>query len=310
MRYFVPPEKRMTVDGVEYLRPGLSIGENPWRQLTTEEKSLLNLPEDFNANGCILSGGGFFVPRKNDDHHPWRAENTLDRSITFFDNGRMAWRGVPGYQNLHHENGVETVFADAERVVIVSRLGQVECLDRRSGRSRWLYIFPTNRSDLSGPYAWDPKPYHHDFYIDSLRRYREETAGIGISGTVIDGDPEPPAYRIAIDPDPTDYYAYDEAMGAGFSWVIFFALILTVLDGGIDLYFCLTGKKPAGLLGKLHNNELKPSTAAMIYIFSSAMCVFGFMQFGRYSLFSYLALPTLVVLLFGMAINKLRRTSS
>ncbi|MFN7139072.1 MAG: PQQ-binding-like beta-propeller repeat protein [Limisphaerales bacterium] len=58
-----------------------------------------------------------------------------------------SWKGTLPY--LADEGRISALYATADKVLIGSNLGHVECVDVQTGRSRWLYIFPTMRRTMS-----------------------------------------------------------------------------------------------------------------------------------------------------------------
>lgn len=102
-------------------------------------------------------------------------------------------------------------------VVYATDSGKMECLDRETGRSRWIYVFPRvfyeNSPSIGDRYAgfqteidWEtrsrkttlPKTY----FMDEQSVRDDELSLADVRPFTVDGDPLPPTTRIAVDPGP------------------------------------------------------------------------------------------------------------
>lgn len=88
---------------------------------------------------------------------------------------------------------------DADSLVIASQLGQVECLDRRSGRSRWLYVYPAEDRRIEN-FGKRTKRRNDGTIADWIRAYKDRSSGVGITGTVPEGESAPESFRIIAAP--------------------------------------------------------------------------------------------------------------
>lgn len=119
-----------------------------------------------------------------------------------------------------------------EQVVIyAASSGRMECIERATGKSRWIYVFPvfsipkiryspiTHRIVTSPyapeePYAWGP------FYTDMVRVAAHELSTEGIAGLTADGETIPPRNTIIVDPLPDTSYADDLPLIAILAYLI------------------------------------------------------------------------------------------
>jgi len=112
------------------------------------------------------------------EHHRWT--------------GRLPYLPSPG-----------TLFAvgsTADRILLGSNLGHVECIETATGRSLWMYVFPTIRRALSAS-TWGPPP---DRATAAAQYERDNRDLKPSSGMVLDGSTEPSQPKIVIDPVPTN----------------------------------------------------------------------------------------------------------
>lgn len=110
------------------------------------------------------------------------------------------WKGVLSY--LKGEGRVSVVGASERKLLIGTNLGHVECVEKGTGSSLWMYIFPTMRhtASFSSPHGMPPT------MAEAAAIYRRENRRIApVSGMRLIDSAEPAAHpRIVFDPDPTD----------------------------------------------------------------------------------------------------------
>ena len=290
----------LLVDGVKLPKREMRDQGPERRELTPDERRRIgNARAD---SGLALADGGIVATAPVADFR--RGDAVVpDLELYFLDGGNQ-WRGIPAYMNLHARNNLETAVSTADAVVVASRLGHVECLDRKTGRSRWLYVYPTLRPEISGPHKWKAAVPGRSYYTDDMRRYRAETAGVGVGGTTVDGDPYPPDFRLTLDPDPVDYYAEDEKIGRVLSFAVVAFILLAAVAGLVDLYYFLAKRKPAGFMAKLDAGE-KPGTLALFCVMGVFASIVAYYFFGRYSFLVSVCLRALPVFLLGLGACKL-----
>ncbi|MBN1766496.1 MAG: hypothetical protein JW860_14675 [Sedimentisphaerales bacterium] len=109
------------------------------------------------------------------------------------------WEGELTYLK---DNGRISVITQADNYLLLgSNLGEVECIDILTGKSLWIYIFPTIRHTMSfSSYGMPP-------YMDKAAEiYRKENARVNnISGMqLLSSDVEKTSPIIIYDPEPTN----------------------------------------------------------------------------------------------------------
>lgn len=266
------------LEGTTYRKRGIPYAESPMRALTAAEQARFNFRTRNGPEGFALPGGGVVGTVIEESSKSEQHDGAANRRLFFIEDS-IAWTRKADYLEFQGRNGLFDAVESGDSLVLAYRLGQVECLDRRTGKSRWLYIFPTNRADLSGPYRFMPSPHHKEYYLDSLARYRRETNGIGISGTVIDGDTGAPGTRIIIDPAPVHYYEEFTFLNI-LTVVLGLSVLVMVTDILISGRFERTGK-PA--LWRLFHSDTRLASAMLEGGACAFMGLFMMNHFGRYS---------------------------
>lgn len=223
------------------------------------------------------------------------------RQIEFAD-AEHFWKGWTDYLSRGSGNHLAAVAGTADALILAAQGGQVECLDRDTGRSRWLYVFPVHSRELDRQRffafngLWDWKG--NRFYSDRRRDYRDSFTHPRCRGTVGATDPESPPTRLLLDPDPTDLYRKDWEFGrkvAGYVYGICAATILA--PGCILLFLWKKGRLPRLLPA---TSATPDSTAAYTPLMTVAMLLFfAFMKFGAFSPATALALLGAIAALVG-----------
>ncbi len=108
------------------------------------------------------------------------------------------WTGKLPY--LPSPGTLFAVGSTADRILLGSNLGHVECIDRETGRSIWMYVFPTIRHTLSAS-SWSSPP---DKAAAAAQYERDNRNLKPESGMVLDGSTEPSKPKIVLDPFPTN----------------------------------------------------------------------------------------------------------
>jgi hypothetical protein len=124
---------------------------------------------------------------------------TGKREVTIsFESGHHRWTGRLPY--LPSPGTVFAVGSTADRILLGSNLGHVECIDAQTGRSIWMYVFPTIRHTMSYS-SWGMPPY----MATAAATYRRENRNpIPESGMVLDGSVEPSRPKVVLDPSPSN----------------------------------------------------------------------------------------------------------
>jgi len=108
---------------------------------------------------------------------------------------------------------------------------RLECVDRRSGQSRWVYLYWTRWVSPGDPHLSSGRVQ------DTLKRMREEAdteESTQYGGTIVlprEGQPRAPRRRIVLDPDPEHGRATRRAVVAGWSTLVL-ALVAALAWGG------------------------------------------------------------------------------
>jgi hypothetical protein len=136
--------------------------------------------------------------------------------------GDRRWTGTLPY--LRCPGTLFAVGSTADRILLGSNLGHVECIDARTGRSLWMYVFPTIRHTMSySTYGMPP------YMATAAAIYkRENRSASPESGMVLDGSAEPSRPMIIRDPSPSNPF---EKLGRYLAIAWFGALCPLVLVG-------------------------------------------------------------------------------
>lgn len=202
------------VEGVAHPQPRSKEGDFPLlrpetRQPDARERECLDLATEKNTIGFVLPGGGLLIgpagfrrgsPRRR-GYDTWRPS---DGRLHYIDAARH-WGGTTGYLNMGVRNPLLWATADGDMLLVASVLGQVECLEKTTGRSLWIYVYPTPREDLSNQ-PWQYGSWKGGFLVDRLRNYEREIAGEGVTGTIPDGEAGSSPFTIILDPQRRNRY--------------------------------------------------------------------------------------------------------
>ena len=131
---------------------------------------------------------------------------------------------------LHHDFPLAVT---ENYVVYGGSNGKVECLDRATGRSLWLYSFSGMdctgwRAPGLGRFSVGKWQYWGEsFYVEDRRWYeREYFSTTTLSGTEIFGDPVPPSTRFVVDPAPDPFPTDNALLAALLSWSVAIGMLL------------------------------------------------------------------------------------
>jgi hypothetical protein len=227
-----------TFNGVEY-RDGRRMTEDAKneemiRYDASDKKAVEKVREVFGAPyGTIaateLPGGGFaWLENRNpslwslgmDDHR----DNGYE--LQYRDPTRQ-WRGrLHTVDDLQQYNGIYRIWkgtfslgGDDTYLVYASFSGRMECLDRATGVSRWIYVFPMDfrKGDTFSP---DNRFFWGQFYSDWAALYDDELSTAGIGALQLMGEPAPPSVPVRVDPD-TEKRERVNAIAAGvIAWLV------------------------------------------------------------------------------------------
>jgi len=114
------------------------------------------------------------------------------------ESGDRRWTGKLPY--LPSNGTLFAVGSTTNRILLGSNLGHVECIEAATGKSLWMYVFPTIRRALSAS-TWGPPP---DKATAAAQYERDNHDLKPASGMVLDGSTEPSQPRIVVDPVPTN----------------------------------------------------------------------------------------------------------
>lgn len=331
-RYRNSNETLLRVGGDAYtFRRAPIPGERSWSEFTPGEIERFGLCASayFPQGGMRLDGGGVLavsgvVPgwgRTTWDffnrYSPYltHEKGRLDRRFHFLD-GDISWIGEPGYFNVgyivpkegvyeRHDNYLDNAASDGRHVVVATSFGQMECLDRVSGASRWLYLYPTRRREFSIPFEWPLFMVNAGGYLSLLRGYEDANMGIGVTGTVrrdYGGEKPEGGFFITVDPKPTHWH---------FPSGVTLAIMLTIL--GVVPLILMPFLMPGALRGIFAKREKRddaclsagsaaatPSSVGFRYL--CVLCAIGFVYnfLSRAGFHSPLSLLPLESILYSM----------
>lgn len=122
-----------------------------------------------------------------------------DRPITIrLESKHGQWTGTLPY--LPAPGTLHTVGSTADRILLGSNLGHVECVDAQTGKSLWMYVFPTIRR-VTSTSSWSKAPDRATMAEDYKR---DNSKPMPESGMVLDGSAEPSHPMIIRDPSPSN----------------------------------------------------------------------------------------------------------
>ena len=257
--YWHFPKNRMRV-GDDIYRPGTSYGDgvgNTTRTLTEAERKRIGLDWGDGEDGLDMAAGGTFVvsvlysdggrysgPFVGRGFWTFFRESENPARRYHFIDGDIVWTGNPGYLNRSEANFIDQVASDADSLFIAASEGQLECLDRRTGESRWIYLFPARERVLSYSDEWRPFVSHIGEFLGNLWRYEREKRDGEVVGTIVEGRPPPATFRVTLDPEPVfPYPRYPAAV------LLIFAILFLVPATLVLILAPLRGRGRPGCLG-------------------------------------------------------------
>lgn len=150
-----------------------------------------------------------------------------------------AWSGtiraVDKLMALEATRGGSIYFAvagDENHIVYLSHSGRLECLDRFTGQSRWIYVFPMLFIDNSKGGSWSggerftmARQFQtKQFFTDRAKYCDEELNTQGILPFLVDGAGEPAQPTVIVDPSPDTGHKEDVLPSAIAAWSLSLAL--------------------------------------------------------------------------------------
>ena len=108
--------------------------------------------------------------------------------------GNLAYLMTPG----------EVVFVEftGELIILGTNLGHVEAVERKTGRSKWMYIFPTKRQTLSySRYGMPPMMSSAAKTYEKLNKREAPESGLVLAGADMPSNP-----KVTFDPQPANPY--------------------------------------------------------------------------------------------------------
>lgn len=227
------------------------------------------------------------------------------RRVIFRD-GAAGWRGrIRGLDG--DDDAVPLwVVADAASLVMAFSYGQVECLNRSDGRSRWLYVFPAiDPVLLSTPHAWRADGKRRGYFVDRVKRYRNRIAGGGVAGTAVDGVPAA-AVRVVVDPRPEEFLDPKwMAGGRTACWIAVVVFLVTALAMAVDVYYWAAKKTPPAVIRYLDARNPAPPVPAVLHFACMLVSSAAYYFFGGYARLSSWCLIALVVMTGAAGCSKL-----
>jgi outer membrane protein assembly factor BamB len=188
------------------------------------------------------------------------------------------WNGVLPY--LKGDGRVSVVGSSADKLLIGTNLGHVECIEKSTGCSLWMYIFPTMRHGVSfSSHGMGPT------MAEAAAIFRRENKRTDpVSGMRLLNSPEPESNpRIIFDPDPTDPFEK------------------------LPLYLAIAWSAaivPLILLSCMHISRrirrLDPVAFALVSAVLTFILTFSFLFYGRVSFGSSIALRLSFIVVIGI----------
>lgn len=127
------------------------------------------------------------------------------------------------------------ITGDEKYIIYATDSGKMECLDRKTGRSRWLYVFPRlyyepekrfsragyNEVSPFGVTHWgrDRDKWLRNYFADDLAAYRAEMSLEDVAPFSVDGSTEPPDTKIILDPKPMIRLTHDIERARLIAWL-------------------------------------------------------------------------------------------
>lgn len=203
-------------------------------KLTDGERLELGLPPAGDSAG--MEQYSVFPGRFVFNHMRHYYEATKESSYRVFYAGRSgSWSGDVSYISRDEWfNRVDRVYITDDEIIIAVTHGQIECLERITGRSRWLYVFPTKRYFL-GTGMWNLSSWDF-FYTSQKRRYDRELRDTRQRGTVLDAGGDDVAYRVITDPHPTNFYFWRTVLAYAIVYIPLAALVVFLAHMALALW--------------------------------------------------------------------------
>lgn len=183
---------------------------------------------------CRLPGGGYVWI----DSDP---ENAIPR--LHYRDGDVAWSGtiraVDKLMAFTACEGTWNLFAvggDEKHIVYISHSGMMECLDRRTGQSRWIYRFPMLYIENKIESEWRHKERfaviapqrYYQFFTERAAWCDSELDARDIQPFLVDGRGEPDRAAVIIDPSPDTGHKEDVWPAAVATWTLCLALAAAI----------------------------------------------------------------------------------
>ena len=128
------------------------------------------------------------------------------------------------------------VAGDENYIVYLSHSGRLECLDRFTGQSRWIYVFPMLFIDNSTGRNWSGGERFtvarllqtKQFFTERAKYCDEELNTQGILPFLVDGTGEPVQPTVIVDPSPDTGHKEDVLPSAIAAWSLSLALAVAL----------------------------------------------------------------------------------
>lgn len=189
-----------------------------------------------------------------------------------------SWKGTIPYLQGH--GYMSAIAAAGGRILLGSNVGHVECLDARTGKSLWLYVFPTLRQTMSysSPHGLPP------MMADAAATFQRDNRLTPRRGFQVAGG-EPSAPRVVRDPKPWDPFA-DLPVLLAVTW-----------GGAAAVIAALFGLHLLQRIGRTSVQGL-----AVISALLTMLAFACFMHLGRVSMIGYIGLQVAVLagVVFGL----------
>jgi hypothetical protein len=189
------------------------------------------------------------------------------------------WNSVLPY--LKGNGRVSVVGSSASKLLLGTDLGHVECIDKSTGRSLWMYIFPTMRHavSFSSPHGMGPT------MAEAAAIFRRENRRTDpVSGMRLLNSPEPASNpRIIFDPDPTDPFE---------KLPLYLAIAWSATTVPLILLSCMHISRRI--------RHLDPVAFALVSVVLTFILTFSFMFYGRVSFSSSIALRLSIIVVIGI----------
>lgn len=181
---------------------------------------------------------GFFSGYPGGGYHFGSEGEVLDRQFHFVDED-STWSGTPGYLNRQRSTFLNRITLTEDLLLVATSDGQMECLERKTGASRWIYVYPARWREISYCDEWRPFWAHAGEYLANLRIYEREKFHGEVSGTVVVGGPDPGRFRVMLDPEPTGHC---ESPRAAMLLILFVLAIVPAGAAGLVVPLVKEGK--------------------------------------------------------------------